>query len=198
MSAEKSPRRRSIEVGYGLGAPSIQLGLAPADPNARTGRATTTLSDALVDRTGNRYLVLATAAYTGATSDVVVLSLDAKGASIAGDGCRFGSTSLDESGYRILQPSEGGFVFTGQAATAAQGPLNFWVTRTDEGFNVPFNGNPPGDQRLAPLAYATPVDLKLTGSAFTCASWVDTTQPTQATIDTPHLPFVPAVNVQAP
>lgn len=189
----------AVELSFDLGTISTQLALAAFDPNARLGRAPTSFDDALVDRVANRYIVLAHAAYTGATSDVVVMSLDAQGAPMTKDGWRFGTPTLDESGSRIIQPAEGGFAFSGQGATVARGVLHFWVTRADDRFEVPLNGTAPAIQRTTPLGYAPAVSLGLIGTVFTCSDgWVDLTAPTSMTVDTAPAPFTPVVNVQAP
>lgn len=189
----------AVELSFDLGTISAQLALAAFDANTRLGRAPTTFDDALVDRVANRYIVLAHAAYAGATSDVVVMSLDAGGAPMTKDGWRFGTPTLDEAGYRIIQPAEGGFAFSGQGATVARGVLHLWVTRADERFEVPLNGTAPALQRTTPLGYAPAVSLGLIGTVFTCSDgWVDLTPPTSMTVDTAPAPFTPVVNVQAP
>jgi hypothetical protein len=187
-----------IQASYDLTATSTAVGLAATDPGSRLGRASMGLGDALVDRVGARYLALATATYTTG-NDVVVLSLDGTAAPVATDGWRFGTPALDEGGYRIVQPAEGGFLLTGQGSTASGGPLRYWVTRTDERFNVPFNGTAPGLQSSSPLAYAPAADLKLAGGLVTCpATWVDLTRPTAASVSAPGAPFTPVVTIQAP
>lgn len=101
---------------------------------------------------------------------------------------RFGSLGLAESG----------FVFTGQGPVTVtiRGAQDFWVTRTDEDFNVPFNRIAPADRRVTPLAYAPTVSLSITDSApITCANWVGNTLPTQTAMTTVHTSINPALNI---
>ena len=186
------------QLSYDLSTLSIQTSYAAADPNGVAGAAVTTLNDAVVDRVGKRYVILATAAHSTG-NDVVIMSLDSTGAAIATDGWRFGSSAVGELGYRIIQPDEGGFLFTGYAPASVGGKVNsYWVTRTDETFNVPFNGAAPALQRSAPLAYTAPANLGLNGGVFTCATFTNATAPTQTTVTTTHTTFNPAENIQAP
>ncbi len=187
-----------IQLSYDLGAASTPVTLAASNQPTGTGDAVTTYHDSIVDQVGNRYLVLASAAFLNATKDVVIMSLDAAFTAIASEGWRFGTATFDEVGSRITQAPEGGFLFTGGGATASQGLSSHWVTRTDESFNVPFNGSAPVARRDAPLVYGTPSSFLLGGTAFTCSAWVDGTMPTLNTVSTGHTPFVPVVDVQAP
>ena len=185
-----------IGLSYDLTTMTMQNGYAASDAAAVNTASQTSFNDAIVDRAANRYLVLASAA----SGDVVIMSFDSTGAPIATDGWRFGTPGLAESGFRLVQPSEGGFLFTGYGATAAgTRATSSWITRTDENFNVPFNGAAPGDRRIAPLVYARPVSLGLlAGRPFSCAGWVDNTLPIQATFSTVHRSFNPVENIQAP
>jgi hypothetical protein len=184
----------AVALSYDLQTMGRQAGFAALDP-ANNTTSSTTFNDVLVDAVGQRYLALATADL----GDVVIMSFNSTATPITTEGWRFGSPSLVESGFRIVQAPEGGFVFTGQGPVTIRGAYNFWVTRTDENFNVPFNGTAPADRRVTPLAYAPTVSLSVTDSApFTCANWVDNTLPTQTAITTVHTSFNPALNIQAP
>ena len=184
-----------VGVSYDLAKLSDQVGLAVGDPE--TGSAlTTTLSDALVDADAGRYVVLATETDAVGQRDVIIMTLQPSGEPRPDEGWAFGTPGMDEYAARLVRPSEGGFLFTGQGPVGDTSNIA-WATRTDDAFNVPFNGSQPGVRRAA-LRYATPILLALTGGVNPCATKVDPVSLTVDTLTTPPRPFSPNVLIQAP
>lgn len=174
------------------------------------GYLASSFGDAVVDSARSRYVAAVSIGNVGSFAGTALLAIGKDGSVTTASSYLFGSgaaasVKFSDLAYRVIMPRDGGFLFTASStpnqvpASGYVEPYHYWATRTDESFNVPFNGTTDPRATRSALPLVTLGTTKYAGSFGACAAGFDTSKPSlPAVAGTNVATFSATVNVQAP